>query len=265
APGGRAAYPSSVLMGVIPARVAGVGEVVLCSPPDQSGRPSQSVLAAAAISGVDRVFAIGGAGAIAALAYGTATVPRVDRIVGPGNSYVVEAKLQVAADVGIDSPAGPSELLVVADETASPDAVAREILAQAEHDPLAVVVVVAIGGDIAGRIEEELAHRLLPQPRAEIIGAALRGRGALLAADSVNAAIDFANAFAPEHLLLACGDPALAATRARNAGTICLGVTSSVTFGDYMTGANHVLPTGGTARFYSGLSVLDFMRWTTVQ
>jgi histidinol dehydrogenase len=265
APGGRAAYPSSVLMGAIPARVAGVSEVFLCSPPDSTGLPARTVLAAAAIAGVDRVFAVGGAGAIAALAYGTATIPRVDRIVGPGNAYVADAKLQVASIVGIDSPAGPSELLVIADETAPPRSVALEILAQAEHDPMALVVVIAVGNGVVTAIAREIAELLPAQEREEIITSSLRDRGALLAADSVEEAIAFANDFSPEHLLLACANPSVVATQARNAGTIFLGVTSSVSYGDYMTGANHVLPTGGSARFYSGLSVLDFMRWTTVQ
>ena len=265
APGGRAAYPSSVLMGAIPARVAGVSEVFLCSPPDSTGLPARSVLAAAAIAGVDRVFAVGGAGAIAALAYGTATIPRVDRIVGPGNAYVAEAKLQVAAIAGIDSPAGPSELLVIADETALPRTVALEVLAQAEHDPMASVVVIAIGSSAAAAIAREIAELLPAQGREAIIASALSDRGALLAADSVEEAMGFVNDFAPEHLLLACANPSAAAAQARNAGTIFLGGTSSVAYGDYMTGANHVLPTGGSARFYSGLSVLDFMRWTTVQ
>jgi len=265
APGGRAAYPSSVLMGAIPARVAGVGEVFLCSPPDSTGKPASTVLAAAAISGVDRVFAIGGAGAIAALAYGTETVPRVDRIVGPGNAYVAEAKLQVSSVVGIDSPAGPSELLVIADDTAPPRAIALEVLAQAEHDPMAVVIVIALGSETAAAIAQEIAERLPLQARRAIISTALLDRGGLLTVDSLDSAIRFATDFAPEHLLLACADPASAAAKIRSAGTIFLGGTSSVAYGDYMTGANHVLPTGGAARFYSGLSVLDFMRWTTVQ
>ena len=265
APGGRAAYPSSVLMAAIPARIAGVGEIVLCSPPDSTGEPASTVLAAAAIAGVNRVFAIGGAGAIAALAYGTATVPRVDRIVGPGNSYVAEAKLQLASVVGIDSPAGPSELLVIADETALPRAVALEVLAQAEHDPMAVVVVIGIGDQVATSIADEIVARLPSQERASIITSALSERGALLSAKSLDDAIAFATEFAPEHLMLACADPAAAAAGVKNAGTIFVGSTSSVSYGDYMSGANHVLPTGGSARFYSGLSVLDFFRWTTVQ
>ncbi|HEV7994403.1 MAG TPA: histidinol dehydrogenase [Gemmatimonadaceae bacterium] len=266
APGGRAAYPSSVLMGTVPARVAGVGEIILCSPPSrETGAPSEVVLAAAALAGADRVFALGGAGAIAAMAYGTASVPRVDRIVGPGNAYVAEAKLRVASAVAIDSPAGPSELLVLCDDSADPALVAREMLAQAEHDPLAAVVAVAVSEPFARAVVAELASQLPAQARAEISRAALEGQSAVLWADTLADGIAFANAYAPEHLLLVVEplDETLAALR--NAGTVFVGATASVAFGDYMTGANHVLPTGGLARSYSGLSTLDFVRWTTYQ
>ena len=266
APGGRAAYPSSVLMGVIPARVAGVGEVILCSPPDRvTGQPSAVVLAAAALAGADRVFALGGAGAIAAMAFGTATVPRVDRIVGPGNAYVAEAKLQVSSAVAIDSPAGPSELLVLCDASADAAVVAREMLAQAEHDPLAAVVAVVTDESLAQGVLAELSRRLPEQPRADIVAAALAGQGAVLVVKDVGEAIAVANAYAAEHLLLlvARSDEVLASLR--GAGTVFVGASSSVAFGDYMTGANHVLPTGGLARSYSGLSTLDFVRWTTYQ
>jgi histidinol dehydrogenase len=266
APGGRAAYPSSVLMGAIPARVAGVREITLCSPPQrQTGRPSEIVLAAAALAGVDRVFAIGGAGAIAAMAYGTESVARVDRLVGPGNAYVAEAKLQVRNAVATDSPAGPSELLIVADASAEPELVAREMLAQAEHDTDACVVCIMIGGASPDIVESIVRSRLVDQPRAMIIASALATRGALLTARSVDEALAFAARYAPEHLLLAVRDPEAVAPRVRNAGTVFVGPSSSVTFGDYMTGANHVLPTGGLARCYSGLSTLDFVRWTTYQ
>jgi histidinol dehydrogenase len=266
APGGRAAYPSSVLMGAVPARVAGVGEIVLCSPPDRTtGRPAEVVLAAAALAGVDRVFALGGAGAIAAMAFGTASVPRVDRIVGPGNAYVAEAKLQVAHAVAIDSPAGPSELLVLCDASADATLVAREMLAQAEHDPLAAVVAVVTDEPLAQRILGELAKQLPAQPRAAIAGAAMTGQGGVLVAKDLDEAITVANAYAAEHLLLLVAEPDAALARLRGAGTIFVGASSSVAFGDYMTGANHVLPTGGLARSYSGLSTLDFVRWTTYQ
>ena len=265
APGGRAAYPSSVLMGVIPARVAGVSEIVLCSPPSRGGgRPSDVVLAAAALAGAHRVFALGGAGAVAAMAYGTASVPRVDRIVGPGNAYVAEAKLQVSSAVAIDSPAGPSELLVLADDSADPALIARELLAQAEHDPLAAVIAVVTSARAARAVEDALAAALPAQPRAAICRSALAGQGAVLWADSLDAAIAFANDYAAEHLLL-LAEPEATLARLRNAGTVFVGASASVAFGDYMTGANHVLPTGGLARSYSGLSTADFMRWTTYQ
>ncbi len=266
APGGRAAYPSSVLMGVIPARVAGVGEVIVCSPPDRTtGRPSDVVLAAAALTGADRVFSLGGAGAIAALAYGTESVPRVDRIVGPGNAYVAEAKLQVASTVAIDSPAGPSELLVIADESADPQLVAREMLAQAEHDPLAAVVAVLSSAKSASAVIGAIAQQLPDHPRAAIAASALQGQGAVLWSESLEEGVAFSNAYAPEHLLLVLSSPDDVLGRLRNAGTIFVGAYASVAFGDYMTGANHVLPTGGLARSYSGLSTLDFVRWTTYQ
>ena len=266
APGGRAAYPSSVLMGVVPARVVGVGEVVVCSPPERSsGHPANVVLAAAALANADRFFALGGAGAVAALAYGTASVPRVDRIVGPGNAYVAEAKIQVASSVAIDSPAGPSELFVIADSQADPLLVAREMLAQAEHDPLAAVVVVATNAGTAKAITNAIGELLPLQPRADIAAAALAGQGAVLWTHSLAAVVEFSNAYAPEHLLLAVAQPDELLPRLRNAGTVFVGACASVAFGDYMTGANHVLPTGGLARSYSGLSTLDFIRWTTYQ
>lgn len=265
APGGRASYPSSVLMGAIPARVAGVGEIVLCSPPDRSGLPPSAVLAAATLAGVDRVFAIGGAGAIAAMALGTESVPRVDRIVGPGNAYVAAAKLLLVGDVAIDSPAGPSELLIVADDSADPDGVALEMVAQAEHDPSACVIALALGDGVADAIERALVSAAAATPRRDVVVRALTGQGGVLRADSIESAIDFANEYAPEHLLLDIRNPDASLPRVRNAGTVFLGATSSVTFGDYMTGANHVLPTGGAARAYSGLSPLDFVRWTTYQ
>ncbi|AHG88810.1 Histidinol dehydrogenase [Gemmatirosa kalamazoonensis] len=267
APGGRAAYPSSVFMGVVPARVAGVEQIVLCSPPSEDGLPSSVVLAAAALAEVDRVFALGGAGAIAAMAYGTATVPRVDRIVGPGNAYVAEAKLQVAGVCAIDSPAGPSELLVLADHTADPALVAREMIAQAEHDPMTAVVCVAIGDETAEQVTAALTEQVPDAERRAIVERALAGQGGVLVAQTYDEAVAFANEYAPEHLLLTIGEPeiSMVLARLRNAGTVFLGETSSVAYGDYMTGANHVLPTGGLARSYSGLSTLDFVRWTTYQ
>lgn len=264
APGGRSGYPSSVLMGVVPARVAGVREVVLCTPPGRSGRPADAVLAAAALAGVDRVFAVGGAGAIAAMAFGTESVPRVDRIVGPGNAWVTEAKAQVSGVVGIDLLAGPSELLVIADDGADLKAIAREMIAQAEHDPRACVVAILVDGDSAA-LRETVAANARTTEGTRVIRESLASRGAVLEASSLDEAIAFANAFAPEHLLLAVRDPAEAMVSVRNAGSVFLGETTSVAFGDYATGSNHVLPTGGLARGASGLSTEHFFRWTNYQ
>jgi histidinol dehydrogenase len=265
-PGGRAAYPSSVLMGVVPARVAGVPEIIVCSPPVKpSGRPSDLVLAACALAGASRVFAIGGAGAIAAMAYGTATVPKVERIVGPGNAHVAAAKILVANRVAIDGPAGPSELLIIADETADPSQVAREMIAQAEHDERAAVITLALDRELAARIETSLSVQVATTSRSAIVKGALGARGAILTADSRSLAVAFANVYAPEHLLLAVADAEAMLPDLRAAGAVFVGRTSSVVFGDYATGANHTLPTGGSARSYSGLSVLDFFRWTSIQ
>lgn len=263
APGGRAVYPSSVLMGVVPARAAGVDDIVVCSPPGPNGAPSDVVLAAAAIGGASRVFSIGGAQAIAALAFGTPSVPKVDRIVGPGNAYVAEAKRQVAGVVGIDAPAGPSEILVIADESADAEHVARELLAQAEHDPEASCVALSTSTELCARIVDALAKADVG--RASIIEQALSSRGAVLAVSSVEEAIAFARDYAAEHLLLALRDAEAWLPRVRHAGTVFLGDGASVAFGDYMTGANHVLPTAGAARSFSGLSSLEFVRWTTYQ
>ncbi|HEX6558320.1 MAG TPA: histidinol dehydrogenase [Longimicrobiales bacterium] len=265
APGGRAAYPSSVLMGVVPARVAGVGEVVVCSPAGPDGRPPATVLAACAIGNADRLFAIGGAGAIAAAAYGTATVARVDKIVGPGNAYVTEAKRQVTGVVAIDCPAGPSEVLVIADDSANAEFVAYELFAQAEHDPDAASVLVSTSRElieqVAGMIDREIAS----QPRRDVIRAALAARGALLLATDEAEMLSFSTRYAPEHVTLYVRAPRAALARTFNAGTVFLGNATSVAFGDYLTGANHVLPTAALARSYSGLSIFDFIRWTTYQ
>jgi histidinol dehydrogenase len=262
APGGRASYPSSVLMAAIPARVAGVGEVVVCSPPGPDGG---TLLAAARLANVDRVFAVGGAGAIAAMAIGTATIPRVDRVVGPGNAYVSSAKIQLAGEVGIDSPAGPSELIVIADETSTPAAVAAELIAQAEHDPSACAIAAVVGNGMAASIEREIARQAVDAPRRDIVERSLAAAGGVLRFATRDDAIAFTNAYAPEHLLLAVASATDLLANTRNAGSVFVGETSSVAFGDYMTGANHVLPTAGAARIYSGLSPLDFVRWTSYQ
>jgi histidinol dehydrogenase len=265
APGGRASYASSVLMAAVPARVAGVSEIVLCSPPRSDGYPTPVVLAACEIAQVDRIFALGGAGAIGAMAYGTATVPRVDRVVGPGNAYVAEAKLLVSRDVGIDSPAGPSELMVICDETCDSETIAREVVAQAEHDVDACIVVISTCRDALGKIIDGIAREIAGSPRAEVVRAALEQNGAILSADSVTESIDFATQFAPEHLLLAVRNAESLLPQIRNAGSVFIGEQSSVVFGDYITGGNHVLPTGGLARSFSGLGPLDFVRWTYYQ
>jgi len=265
APGGRASYPSSVLMGVMPAKIAGVGEVIVCSPPAADGLPPAAVLAACALAGADRVFALGGAGAVAALALGTESVPRVDRIVGPGNAYVTEAKRQLNGIVAIDSPAGPSEVLVIADDSADAEIVVTELFAQAEHDPDAAVVLVTTSARLRDDVARVAGRMILQQPRADIIRRAIEARGALLLVDTLDDAVGLANDFAPEHLVVMTDEPRALLPRLRNAGTIFLGAASSVAFGDYITGANHVLPTNGLARAWSGLSTLDFMRWSTYQ
>ncbi|MDQ6871621.1 MAG: histidinol dehydrogenase [Gemmatimonadota bacterium] len=265
APGGRAFYASSVLMAAVPARAAGVSEIILCSPPRADGYPAPVVLAACEIAGVDRVFAVGGAGAIAAMAYGTDIVPRVDKIVGPGNAYVAEAKLLVSREVSIDSPAGPTELLIICDDSADSETIAREVVAQAEHDVDACIVVIPIGRDALDTILGAIAREIADSPRAEVICAALSQNGAILSAASVSDAVGFANQFAPEHLLLATRDAETLLPNIRNVGSVFIGEQSSVAFGDYITGGNHVLPTGGLARSYSGLGPLDFVRWTYYQ
>lgn len=265
APGGRAAYPSSVLMGAVPARIAGVREVVLCTPPGPGGRPAAVTLAAAALAGIDRVFAVGGAGAIAAMAYGTTTIPRVDHIVGPGNAYVAEAKLQVARTVSTDAPAGPSELLVIVDEEANIARVAREMLAQAEHDPHACVIALLVGDGPESALRSALETMLGAYPRRAVIRKALADHGGVLTAASLDEAVDFAGAYAAEHVMLAVREPQALLPRLRHAGAVFLGTESSVTFGDYIAGGNHVLPTGGLARSYGSLTTHDFVRWTTWQ
>ncbi|MEN8376671.1 MAG: histidinol dehydrogenase [Gemmatimonadota bacterium] len=265
APGGRAAYASSVLMCALPARAAGVGEVVLCSPPGADGRPSPEVLAAAAIARVDRVFALGGAGAVAALALGTDTVPAADCVVGPGNAYVAEAKRQVAGLVVTDAPAGPSEILVIADGSADPASVAAELLAQAEHDPDAAALLVSTDDALAAAVRAELGRLVAEQPRGDVVRESLAGGGAVLLADSLDEALSFASAYAPEHLSLMIREPRAALERVRNAGTVFLGAASSVVFGDYVSGANHTLPTGGLARSMGGLSTGTFLRGCTWQ
>jgi histidinol dehydrogenase len=265
APGGRAAYASSVLMGVVPARVAGVREIVVCSPPAANGRPSESVMAAAAIAGATELYAVGGAAAIAAMALGTPSIHRVDCIVGPGNAYVTEAKLQLMRSVRTDVPAGPSEIVILADASADMCAVAAELCAQAEHGADSAAIALLVGAGLRSLLAAALAALIPTLERADTIRAALANRGAILEAETMEEAFTFIDAYAPEHLMIATRDAARGAERPRSAGAVFVGLTSSVTFGDYITGANHVLPTAGYARTHSGLSTETFMRWTTIQ
>ena len=258
-PGGRAAYPSTVLMTVVPAVVAGVREIVLVSPPSADRSLNAAVLAAARIAGVTEAYRVGGAQAIAALAYGTETIRRVDKIVGPGNIYVALAKARVFGDVGIDMVAGPSEVLVVADETADAEFVAADLLAQAEHDPMARAVLLTPSSALRDAVAAELGRQLAGLTRREIAGAALASHGALVLTASLEEAVDLANGLAPEHLELQVADPEGLLTRVRHAGAVFLGRHTPEVVGDYVAGPNHVLPTGGTARFSSALSTEDFV------
>jgi histidinol dehydrogenase len=258
-PGGRAAYPSTVLMTVVPARVAGVSEIVLVSPPAPDKSLNAAVLAAARIAGVTEAYRIGGAQAVAALAYGTETIRRVDKIVGPGNIYVALAKARVFGDVGIDMVAGPSEVLVVADDSAEAAFVAADLLAQAEHDPMARAVLLTPSSALRDAVGAALERQLAALPRREIAGAALDRHGALVLTGSLEEAVELANRLAPEHLELQVADPEGLLARVRHAGAVFLGRHTPEVVGDYVAGPNHVLPTGGTARFSSALSTEDFV------
>jgi histidinol dehydrogenase len=262
-PGGKAAYPSSVLMNAIPARVAGVRELIMAVPtPD--GLRNPLVLAAASLAGVDRVFAIGGAQAIAALAYGTATVPAVDKIVGPGNAYVAAAKRRVFGVVGIDMVAGPSEILVICDGATDPDWIAMDLFSQAEHDEVAQAILVSPDAGFLDRVAASIDRQLAAMPRREVIRAALAARGALVHARDLEEACAIANRIAPEHLELSVREPEKWIARIRHAGAIFLGRYSSEAIGDYCAGPNHVLPTSRTARFSSPLGVYDFQKRSSV-
>ena len=258
-PGGKAAYPSSVLMNAMPAHVAGVGQIIMVVPtPDGVRNPL--VLAAAYIAGVTTVFTIGGAQAVAALAYGTATVPRVDKIVGPGNAFVAEAKRRVFGQVGIDMIAGPSEILVIADGTTDPDWVAMDLFSQAEHDELAQSILLCPDADYVERVRASINRQINDMPRAEVIRASLEGRGALIVTRSMDEACEISNTIAPEHLEISAVNPELWADKIRHAGAIFMGAYTSESLGDYCAGPNHVLPTSGTARFSSPLGVYDFQK-----
>lgn len=258
-PGGTARYPSSVLMTALPAKVAGVHEVVMVTP----GATAEALFAAR-LAGVDRVFELGGAQAVGALAFGTETVPRVDKIVGPGNAWVASAKRQVYGEVDIDSIAGPSEVLIVADEHARAAWVAADLIAQAEHDKEARAIVVTTSAELAAAVDAELVEQLADLPRKAIAEHALRTYGAAVIVATVDDALEFANAFAPEHLELQCADARACASRCTTAGAIFVGAYSSEAAGDYLAGGNHVLPTGGAARYASPLGVHDFRRRTSI-
>ncbi|HYS16934.1 MAG TPA: histidinol dehydrogenase [Candidatus Binatia bacterium] len=263
-PGGRAAYPSTVLMTVVPARVAGVREIVLVTPAGRDGRIEPVVLAAARIAGVTEGYWIGGAQAVAALAYGTPLIHRVDKIVGPGNVYVALAKARVFGEVGIDMVAGPSEVVVVADATADPEWIASDMLAQAEHDPMARAVLVTDAGELIPRVAAALERQLVALPRRAIAEQALEANGALIRVGSLDDAVTLANRLAPEHLELLVAVPAALLPRVRHAGAIFMGGHTPEVVGDYVAGPNHVLPTAGTARFASPLSTEDFVKRSSV-
>jgi len=261
-PGGTASYPSTVFMNAIPAKLAGCPLVVMMSPPNANGQIAAPILAAAKLAGVDRVFKMGGAQAVAALAYGTETVPKVDKIVGPGNAYVAEAKRQVFGRVAIDMIAGPSEILVVADETATPAFVAADLLSQAEHDALASAVLITNSRQIADAVSAEVERQLSTLPREKIARASIENHGKIIVTDDLLCAIDLANDLAPEHLELCVKEPERYLAYVKNAGSVFLGNDCPESLGDYLAGPNHTLPTSGTARFSSPLSVDDFVKKT---
>ncbi|MBR0378875.1 MAG: histidinol dehydrogenase [Lachnospiraceae bacterium] len=263
-PGGKAAYPSSVLMNVIPAQVAGVPDIVMCTPPGKDGKVTPTTLVAAKEAGVGTIYKVGGAQAIAAMAYGTKSLPKVDKITGPGNIFVALAKKAVYGHVSIDSVAGPSEITVLADETANPRYVAADLLSQAEHDELASAILVTTSAELAEKVSEEVEKFTAKLERKAIIQKSLDNFGRILVADNMEEAIRAVNEIASEHLELVTRDPFLLMTRIRNAGAIFIGDHSSEPFGDYFAGPNHVLPTNGTAKFFSALSVDDFIKKTSI-
>lgn len=259
-PGGTAIYPSTVLMNVIPAKVAKVPEIVLVSPPNKNGKINDIILAAAKVSGVDRVFKIGGAQAIAALSYGTESVPKVYKIAGPGNIYVATAKRLVYGEISIDMFAGPSEVLIIADDNANPVHIAADMLAQAEHDRLASSILITISEDIANKVNEELYKQLQKLTRKEIAEESIKNNGKIIITKNLNDAVFISNEMAPEHLEINIKEPFSILSKIKNAGSIFLGENTPEALGDYLSGTNHVLPTSGTAKFSSPLSVDDFVK-----
>lgn len=263
-PGGKAVYPSSVLMNVLPAKVAGVDRIVMCTPPGKDGKVYPSTLVAAKEAGVDEIYKVGGAQAIAAMAFGTESVPKVDKIVGPGNIYVALAKKAVFGYVSIDSIAGPSEILVLADETANPRYVAADLLSQAEHDEMASAILITTSQKLAEEVSAEIDQFVAELSRKELIQKSLDNYGYILVADNMEEAIDTVNAIASEHMEIVTADPFHVMTKIRNAGAIFIGEYSSEPLGDYFAGPNHVLPTNGTAKFFSALSVDDFIKKSSI-
>ena len=264
-PGGRAVYPSSVLMTIIPAKIAGVRKIICCTPPMPDGSANDMVLAAADIAGVDKIYKVGGAQAVAAMAFGTESIPKVDKIVGPGNIFVTTAKKLVYGDVDIDFPAGPSEVLVIADDTGNAEYIAFDMLAQAEHDPDAASVLVTDSNDLAYRVNEIISGNIKYMQRSKIIGESLKKYGRIIVTDSMDEAVRFANDYAPEHLIIMTENPENILENINNAGSIFLGELTPVAAGDYGSGTNHVLPTSKNARMYSGLSTESFIKKPTVQ
>ena len=261
-PGGTAAYPSTVLMDSIPAKIAGVKEIVMVTPPNSQGKINPAILAAAYVAGVDKIFKVGGAQAIAALAYGTQSIPKVDKIVGPGNAFVAEAKKQVFGQVSIDMIAGPSEILIVADSKTNPKYAAADLLSQAEHDKMASAVLITDSMELARAVSSELEKQIPQLSRREIARASIDDNGKIIVADDLAQAIDIANQIAPEHLELCVDEPFLYLEKIRHAGSVFMGRNCPEALGDYLAGPNHTLPTSGTARFSSPLSVDDFIKKT---
>lgn len=259
-PGGTAAYPSSVLMNAIPAKIAGVEEIIMCTPPQKDGTPNPNIIAAAKTAGVDRIFLMGGAQAVAALAYGTETVPKVDKIVGPGNIFVATAKKLLYGTVDIDMIAGPSEILIVADSTANPKFLAADLMSQAEHDRLASAILLTDSQELADKTKQQLEIQIKNLSRNDIIKDSLQSFGSIIVCSDMNQAVEFANELAPEHLEVCCANPMEYIGRLDNAGSVFLGNYSPEPLGDYFAGPNHVLPTSGTARFFSPLSVDSFIK-----
>lgn len=264
-PGGRAIYLSTILMTIIPAKIAGVSRVICCTPPASDGQIKDEILAAASIAGADEIYMVGGAQAIAAMAYGTETIPKVDKIVGPGNIFVTTAKKLVYGEVDIDFPAGPSEVLIIADEKANAEYIAIDMLAQAEHDPNAASVLVTTSKTLADAVNEAINTEIKSAPREEIIKESLQKYGQIILVDNLKEAAEFSNQYAPEHLIIMTTDPEKVLDNIKHAGSIFLGELTPVAAGDYGSGTNHVLPTSGCARFYAGLSTESFLKKPTVQ